>query len=51
MVFRPSSVPELGGTLEPLDGELTGSVSFFRLAVGVALLIGVAYGVWLLAAG
>lgn len=51
VVLRPSSVPELGGTLEPLDSELTGNPSFFRLAVGAALLIGIAYGVWRLAAG
>ncbi len=46
MVFRPSSVSELGGTLEPLDSELTGNPSFFRLVVGAALLIGIAYVVW-----
>lgn len=51
VVFRPSSLPELGGTLEPLDSELNGKPSFFRIAVGAALLIGIAYGVWQLAAG
>ncbi len=51
VVFRPSAVPEVGGTLESLDSELTGKPSLFRMAVGAALLIGIAYGVLRLAAG
>lgn len=51
VVYRPSSVPELGGTLEPLDDELTGTLSFFRLTAGAALLVGIGYAVWRLSAG
>ncbi|SCF38957.1 hypothetical protein GA0074695_6465 [Micromonospora viridifaciens] len=51
VVFRPSSIPEVPGTVESLDSELTGRPSLFRLALGAALLIGVAYTVWRLAAG
>ena len=51
VVFRPSSVPELGGTLETLDLELTGNLSLFRLTVATALLGGIAYTVWRLTAG
>jgi len=51
VIFRPSSVPEVSGTLETLDSELTGNLSFARLTVGAALLIGITYGFWRLAAG
>jgi len=50
VVYRPSSVPELGGTLEPLASELIGTLSLFRLTMGAALLIGAAYTAWWLAA-
>ena len=51
LVFRPSSIPELPGTVEPLNSELTGTLSLFRLALAAALLIGVAYAAWRLATG
>ncbi|MEU8259275.1 hypothetical protein AB0C02_01440 [Micromonospora sp. NPDC048999] len=51
VVFRPSSIPEVPGTLESLDDELTGRLSLFRLALGAALLIGFAYTVWRVATG
>lgn len=51
LVFRPSSVPELPGTVEPLSSELTGPLSLFRLSSATAVLIGSAYAAWRLAAG
>ncbi|MEU5726111.1 hypothetical protein ABZ783_30395 [Micromonospora sp. NPDC047738] len=50
LVFRPSSLPELPGTVESLDSELTGNPSMFRLALAAAALIGTAYAAWQLAA-
>lgn len=51
LVFRPSSLPELPGTVESLNSELTGNLSVFRLAVAAAALIGFAYTAWRLANG
>lgn len=51
LVFRPSSIPELPGTVESLNSELTGTLSLFRLALAAALLIGVAYAALRLATG
>ncbi|MFG2167871.1 hypothetical protein [Micromonospora chersina] len=51
LVFRPSSLPELPGTVESLNSELTGTPSMFRVALAAAVLIGSAYTAWQLATG
>ncbi|MGW4464025.1 hypothetical protein [Micromonospora sp. NPDC004704] len=51
VVFRPSSVPELGGTLEPLQGELRGKLSTLRVMLGAVLLAVVTCAVWALFGG
>ncbi|MEV4624908.1 hypothetical protein AB0J90_01270 [Micromonospora sp. NPDC049523] len=51
VVFRPSSVPELGGTVESLRDELIGKLSLLRLMLGCALLVVVTSVGWSLVAG
>ncbi|MFY1588049.1 hypothetical protein ACN267_26535 [Micromonospora sp. WMMD734] len=51
LVFRPSSLPELPGTVEPLNSELRGTLSLFRLALAAAALIAFVYTAWRLTSG
>lgn len=51
LVYRPSSLPELAGKLEPLDHEPLGDISMFRLLLGAVALIATTYAVWQLATG
>ncbi|MFF5181884.1 hypothetical protein ACFY2Q_28010 [Micromonospora sp. NPDC000316] len=51
LIFRPSSIPELPGTVESLSSELTGTLSMFRLSLAAAVLIGFAYTAWRLITG
>jgi hypothetical protein len=46
VVYRPASVPELGGTLRELDDELSGDLAFGRLVAALALLGGLGWLVY-----
>jgi hypothetical protein len=46
VVYRPASVPELGGTLREINNELSGDIAFGRLVAGLALLGGLGWLVY-----
>lgn len=47
VVYRPSSLPELPGTLATVAREVEGDLSMSRLSWATALLIGLGFVVWL----